>query len=155
MMVPLVSTRYKIIIGVALLVMVASIPSIYFYSQYQKVQMRASNPTEAAKQDVRDTIAAVAKLMILPVEEEPTIATITDITRLKDQPFFVNAQNGDKVLIYTKSKKAILYRPDTAKIVDIAPVNIGTSAAAVATPSTAIATPSATVPTEFPTPTKN
>lgn len=148
MVFPLISTRYKIIMFVVLFVMTASIPSIYFYRQYQKVQMRINNPTEAVKQDVKDTIAAVAKLMMLPAGEEPTIATVSDIEKLKDQPFFAAAKNGDKVLIYSGVKKAILYRPDINKIIDIAPVNIGTPAATVVTTPTA-------VPTKLPTPTKN
>lgn len=124
MIFPQVSTKYKIIAGVALLVVVASIPSIYFYRQYEKVKMRANNPAEIAKQDTIDTIAAVGKLMVLPEGEEPTVMQVADVTKLKDQPFFTNAQNGDKVLIYSQAKKAILYRPDVNKIIDIAPVNV-------------------------------
>lgn len=120
--------RYKIIIGVALLVVLASIPSVYFFRQYQKVQLKLNNPTEASKQDTKETIAAVGKLILLPEDEEPTIATVTDATKLSGQPFFTNAQNGDKVIIYTKAKKAILYRVETNKIIDVAPVNIGNSA---------------------------
>lgn len=134
--------KYKVIIGVALLVVLAAAPSVYYFRQYQKVQIRINNPTEAAKQDAADTIAAVARLMMLPADEDPTVMQVTDVSKLKDQPFFANAQNGDKVIIYTKAKKAILYRVETNKIIDVAPVNIGNSA----TPSAQTnSTPSATV----------
>ena len=121
--------RYKIIIGVAAIVVLAAAPSVYFFRQYQKVQLKLNNPTEAVKQDTKETIAAVARFMLLPVDEEPTVMQVTDVSKLKDQPFFANAQNGDKVIIYTKAKKAILYRAQTNMIIDVAPVNIGDTAA--------------------------
>ena len=79
----------------------------YFYFKYQSVQKKSFS----ANQEVQDVLAAVAKLMILPDGETPTVASVTDADKLKDQPFFTSAQNGDKVLIYSGAKKAILYRP--------------------------------------------
>ena len=63
------------------------------------------------------------KLIDLP-NETPTVATVTDSKKLKDQPFFSKVENGDKVLIFTKAKKAILFRPSTNKILDVAPLTI-------------------------------
>ena len=40
--------------------------------------------------------------------------------------FFSKAKVGDKVIIYTNARKAILYDPVAGKIVEVAPVNIGT-----------------------------
>lgn len=84
-----------------------------------------SNPTEVAKQQQEELVALVGALVVLPSGETPTVATVSDAAKLKDQAFFVEAQNGDKVLIYTKAKKAYLYRPSTDKLINIAPVNIG------------------------------
>ncbi|MFW5703539.1 MAG: LytR C-terminal domain-containing protein [Patescibacteria group bacterium] len=54
--------------------------------------------------------------LILP-EEEPLIATVTDVEKLKqEQPFYRNAKNGDKVFIW--NDKALIYRMDEDKIVD-------------------------------------
>lgn len=120
--------KYKIIIGVAFLVVLAAAPSIYFFRQYQKAQARIANPAQAAKEDAKAILAAVGKLIELPTDEEPTIATVSDVAKLKDQQFFSGAKNGDNVLIYTKAKKAILYRPSINKIIEVAPVNIGNPA---------------------------
>lgn len=140
-----------IIAAVAVVVLLAAAaPSIYFYRQYQQAQMRINDPTGAARQDALNTVAAVGKLMVLPTDEDPTVAMITDITKLKDQPFFAHAENGDKVLIYTKNKKAILYRPSTNKIIDVAPVNIGNT---TPTPSPAVTTAPSSTPGHTPTPT--
>lgn len=96
-----------------------------YHDSQNQVKKLASNPTVTAQQQQQDLINKVGKLTVLPAGEAPTVATVTDISKLKDQAFFVNAQNGDKVLIYTQAKKAFLYRPSTNKIINIAPVNLG------------------------------
>lgn len=97
----------------------------YFYNQYDTLK---KNPNKVAQDETKATIDAVGKLMILPSGESPTVATVTDPSKLKDQAFFANAQTGDKVLIYTNAKKAILYNPSGNKIVEVAPINIGNTA---------------------------
>lgn len=106
-----------------LLVIVGGGTAYYFYSENQKI---TKNPNLVAQEESKKIVEAVGKLIDLP-KEEPTIATITDKSKLKDQPFFVKAENGDKVLIFTKAKKAILYRPSTNKVIEVAPLNIGES----------------------------
>ena len=77
---------------------------------------------------MKSVVAEISKIMILPVGEDPTVATVADPEKLKGQSFFVNAKKDDKVLIYTNAKKAILYRPSERKIVEVAPLNIGQQA---------------------------
>jgi predicted membrane protein len=71
------------------------------------------------KVDNNDSKAVVQRLekhMKVP-QEEPTVATITDAIKLKEQePFYKNAQNGDKVVIW--KDKALIYRMDEDKIID-------------------------------------
>ena len=67
----------------------------------------------------------VGKIFVLPKNEIPTIATVSDPSALKNQAFFADAKKGDKVLIYTNAKKAILYDPVIKKIINVAPVNTG------------------------------
>ena len=64
-------------------------------------------------------------MIVLPEDEIPTVATVSDPEKLKEQPFFSDAKKGDKVLIYANAKKAILYDPMANKIVTVAPINIG------------------------------
>ena len=141
------------------LVLLASVPSVYFYRQYRTTQEKLAHPTQFAQEEAKLLKEKVGKLIELPVDEEPTIATVSDADRLREQPFFANAQNGDKVLIFTNARKAILYRPSTNKIIEVAPVNIGNnqppSATESAQPATT-ATPTTTpieVSTGTPTPT--
>ena len=86
-------------------------------------QSKAPAPV-AVKNDAQTLIAEVSKLIALPQDEVPTIATVSDLEALKSQIFFANATLGDKVLIYTKAKKAILYDPVNKKIIEVAPLNI-------------------------------
>lgn len=116
------------LIVIILLLLVAAIAFYYMhrYNDSQKqVRKLSSNPAITAQQEQQNLISKVGALTVLPTGETPTIATVTDITKLTDQPFFANAKDGDKVLIYTQAKKAYLYRPSTDKLINIAPVNIG------------------------------
>lgn len=102
---------------VSLILILAIGTSIYFYKKAN------SNPQEdAAKELVRIT-NMVSKHMVLPPNESPTMATVSDPEKLKDQPFFANAKKGDKVLIFSESRKAILFDPVADKIIEVAPIN--------------------------------
>lgn len=129
-----------VIFGVIVILLIAILPSYYFYRQYKTAQKFIQNPSEIAKEETKKLITTVGKLIDLPTDEEPTIATVSDIEKLKDQPFFAKAKVGDKVLIYTNAKKAILYDPVANKIIEVAPVNIGNATA------TGSATPQTTAP---------
>ncbi len=98
--------------------------SAFYFKKYQDVQKLLKNPQEASKTEVQDLTGKVGRLMVLPKDEQPTIATVQDKSKLKDQPFFAKSENGDKALLYIKAKRAILYRPSTNKIIDVAPINI-------------------------------
>ena len=87
------------------------------------------NPEKIAEAETNALIEKVGQLIELP-NEQPTIATVTDLEALKGQAFFEKAQLGDKVLIYTGAKKAFLYRPSTNKVIEVAPVNIDSDSGA-------------------------
>lgn len=107
----------------ALVVLLAG-ATVYLYMQYSGLR---ADPTKEAQAEVDKLVAQVSKLIVLPEDEQPTVATVSDVDKLKDQPFFAKAQNGNKVLIYTGAKKAILFDPIANKIIEVAPINIGDS----------------------------
>jgi len=104
----------------------------YFYTRYEKVK---KNPDLVSKEEVKTVTDSIAKYMELPSDEQPTLATVTDKEKLKDQDFFKKAQNGDKILIYANARKAILYRPSTGKVIEFAPLLIGDGSDQSAEPS--------------------
>jgi len=107
-----------------IIVAIALLTAIFFYNKYQKAQKMLTNPSEVTKDQVQELIDKVGKLIELPTGEAPTIATVSDKTKLAGQPFFVKTENGDKVLIYSQAKKAILYRPSSNKIIEVSPINL-------------------------------
>ena len=103
-----------------------AVAAIYFYIQLDELKR---NPQKNTQDQVKAIIDKVSQLVLLPDGEVPTVATVADPELLKDQPFFAKAQKGDRLLIYTNAKKAILYNPRSNKIVEIAPLSIGSNQA--------------------------
>jgi cell division protein FtsN len=106
----------KVIVAVLLLAAIGS--SVYFY---MKLHEATADPSIKAKEDLQEVIEKVSRIMVLPDDEEPTLATVSDPEKLTDQPFFKRAEKGDKVLLYSQSKKAILYSVSKDKILEVAP----------------------------------
>ena len=126
---PFLSFSKKTLLVILGVIIAASIPSAYFYNRYRVLQQQLTNPTEFARSEARQLVDKVNKLMELPTDEEPTVAIVSDVSKLKDQAFFAKAKKGDKVLIYTNARLAILYDPQVNRILNVAPVNIGTPSA--------------------------
>ncbi len=83
------------------------------------------DPNVIAQKEIGSITKKIGKFMELPEGEEPTLATVSDREKIKDQLFFAKAENGDKVLVYPIAKKAILYRPSTGKIIEVANLTSG------------------------------
>lgn len=73
--------------------------------------------------DVNVVVNLVDRHYVLPSNEKPALATVTDKSKLQSS-LSGKVQNGDKILIYQKNQKAIIYRPSIDKIVDVEPVSI-------------------------------
>lgn len=109
----------------ALLILFVLGGAIGVYTVRQRPALFGLSPSQQEIQkEVEDLISKVGKLIALPEDENPTVATVTDVEAVKDQTFFAKAQNGDKVLIYTNARKAILYRPSENRILEVGLVNI-------------------------------
>lgn len=117
-------------------ILVLAVITVLFYFRTQAQNVSGTPPSQkAAQEEVKKLVSEVGKLIDLPQGEDPTVATVTDVTKLQAQPFFQKAKNGDKVLIYSGAKKAILYDPAAKKVIDIAPINVGSPSAQVASPN--------------------
>lgn len=145
--------RFKKILFILIVLIILAGVGVYYFLQYQKTQELLKDPTKVTMIENQALIDKVGKLYLLP-NEEPRIATVSDKTQLAGQSFFINAENGDKVLIYSQAKKAILYRPSIDKIIQVSSVNIETDTKPQISPiQTQTSTPSVT-PTVKLSPTK-
>ena len=153
--------KKKFIIALVFLVVLLISPPLYYfyreynkmYGEYQKTRLQLNKSSaQLGGENTQAIIDKVNKLIELP-KETPTVASITDKTKLKNQPFFARAQNGDKVLVYQNAKKAIIYREAINKIIEVGTININEGTPT--TETSLIVTPTATVtPTFKITPTK-
>ncbi|CAN5380344.1 hypothetical protein BH10PAT3_BH10PAT3_3080 [soil metagenome] len=83
---------------------------------------------DRSKQELINITSLVNKHMILPVSETPTLATITDREKLEKNSFlYQKGKDGDKVLIYVKASRVIIYRPSIDRVVDVGPVTVDES----------------------------
>ena len=126
------SSNRKIVALLVLMVIVLGASTGYFY---KKTLSQQGTTEEAALAEAESLANKVGKLMVLPSDEVPTIATVADPEALKEQAFFTGTKNGDKVLIYTNAKKAILYDPIQNKILNVAPLNIGDAQSPASAPT--------------------
>ena len=87
-----------------------------------------SDPNGAIERSQEERTASilelVGKLYELPEGETPTIATVQDVEKLKEQPFFDGARNGDILIVFDESSTAILFRPDENRLVKVGPINV-------------------------------
>jgi len=120
--------RKELILIAVVLLIVFSGGVIVLKHKRQNSPALASQVTIPTKPPLPSTVTtlldAVSQKTAVPQDETPDVATVTDVSKLQDQLFFQKAQNGDKVLMYLTSKKAILYRPSTQTIILIAPLEI-------------------------------
>ncbi len=116
------------------LLLVAVIALSYGYYTKDSELKLLKNPQAKAASDQKEidkVLAQVSKLMILPKDESPQVLTINDAAAaIKQQPVFAGSVNGDKVLVYQKAAKAIVYSPSRNIIVAVLPVTIDNNASA-------------------------
>lgn len=91
-----------------------------FYFHWFGVGLTAQERTQI---ELQTAVTAVGKLMLLPKNETPVFAKIINAKKLaKQQQFFINAENGDELLLFQKSERAIIYSPARNIIVNVGPI---------------------------------
>lgn len=151
------SGKYKNLIFILTIIALIGLGAAgYSFFQYQSTQKelkaikQAAGASQSASGDqLSKILVEIGKIMKLPEGEIPTMATISDIGKLKDQPFFQNGKNGDILLVFNKAGKAILYNPTDKKIVEVAPVS---NAVAAGSPGSSPGQNPKSTPSPTPTP---
>ncbi len=118
---------------VTVLVLILALVAYYFFTKYQELK---ENPNAISEAEAVELSLEVGKIMVVPEDEVPTIATVSDPKLLEGQAFFKNAKKGDKVLIYSQAGRAILYDPEAKKIIEVAPIDNGSTSETIETVET-------------------
>ncbi len=115
MPISLSSFRFKqmLLFGVLIFVIAGIVGGVWYW---RRPKIAADRVVALESYEV---VEAVGKLIELPEGEVPTVATVTQESKLLDQPFFVAAETGDKVLFYPQARKALLYRPSNNKLIEV------------------------------------
>lgn len=93
---------------------------LYKYIEYKNLLKNSNNLIKIESQKI---LSNVGEMFLLPKDEIPTIATITDKNQLEKSDFYKQTDNGDKLIIYSKNQLAIVYRPSINKIITSAKIN--------------------------------
>ena len=120
----------KLLVGVIVVVVIVLLVGLGLLlrdrSNLKHEVSKLSQSQTQAVDEAKQLNSDVAKLVELPNDEVPTIGTVADVNKLKQQSVgFENAKTGDKLLIYTRSQRIIVYRPETKKIVGIVQISLG------------------------------
>lgn len=111
---------FKAAVIAIIFVIIGGLSSSTFYF-YQKYKEAGQNSVLPVKDELTVIVEEIGKFMDLP-DEIPALITVTDLEKMKSQPFFAKAESGDKVLVYVAAKKAILYRSSAKRIIETATV---------------------------------
>jgi hypothetical protein len=114
---------------VILVVLVTAVGFLaYGYITTRNELTRLSAAEDSGKSEVEKLVNEIGANLRLP-DETPTLATVSDAAKLKDQEFFKHAKNGDRVLIFAETGKALLYRPSEKKVIEYSKVNLSNTSA--------------------------
>lgn len=126
------SKNTSLIIMIIFIIVITALSGGLFWTYRQYLQSKREveelkDPGKYAEkmdQEAQAIVDKLALLMVLPTDEKPTVATVVDVDALrKENPtFYKDAKNGDRLIIY--STKAILFRAEDNKIINVAPVQI-------------------------------
>ena len=110
----------------ALVVLVAGLATLWYVPQYVAHKKAATSPERVAlnTDQVQSLVAKVSAHIQVKQGEQPTVATIQDVEILRAQnpDFYKDAQNGDRLLIW--SDKAVLYSSSQDKLLAVLPIRI-------------------------------
>ncbi len=96
---------------------------LFGWNYYKVKNLPQTISQEEQKKITEALVAKVGAIMLLPKGETPLILVIDDVKALaKENTFYKNASNGDRVLVYQKAAVAIIYSPEKNLIINVGPV---------------------------------
>ncbi len=112
----------KVILG---LVVVALIAGGLYYRNYNSPEAEQAR----IEKENKDMLAEIGERMLLP-QEEPVIYNIEDPALLaSQQPFFTGSVEGDRLILFPQTAKAVIWSPERKVIVNVGPITFDNTVA--------------------------
>jgi len=118
--------KTKLLFGLIIVLLIAVLAGVGFLlKKYNETQQEVEKlSTVQGQQELNQTqtnqlLGEMRSIIKLPDGEDPVVATITDISQLKDKDFYKDAEDGDRVVVFPNAKKAYIYRPETKTIINV------------------------------------
>jgi len=125
---PIKKSKKLFYLFVVLIILIFVVGGLYIakgfgYIGFSKTTTYASKQGEVSKDD-KVILDQLSKIILLPKDVIPTMAIITDVDKLqKQQPdFFVDAKNGQRLIVYPTM--AIIFDVQANKIMKVGPVQV-------------------------------
>jgi hypothetical protein len=94
-----------------------------------------SETTQNGATEAQQYYNEISKYVELPTGEMPTVLNISDAEEVKkDNAALTDIKDGDKMLFFTKSRKLVVYRPSSKKVVAVVSLAAPAGSAPVTTP---------------------
>ena len=125
-----------VLLAILCVLMLGSVSGFVFYKKYTSSEAVAAREVSRIEAETKMLLEELGAIMVLPVDETPLMYEVSDPNMLtNEQPFFVGSEKGDKLFVYEKAVKAILYSPARKKIINVGPITFdGQSAEAAIKP---------------------
>jgi hypothetical protein len=117
-----ISRRKIVSVAIAALLLVAGLTA---YSKRERPldpsgTLGASQSLQGATSEAQQYYNEVSPHVEVPAGEAPTVLNVSDAEAVKkDNAALTDIRNGDKMLFFAKSRKLVVYRPSTKKVVAV------------------------------------
>jgi hypothetical protein len=83
-------------------------------------QLSVNSPQAQSQEEAEELVRQISVFVELPANEVPRLITVTDSQKTIEQyPALSDLKDGDKMLLYPNSRKLVVYRPATKKVVTV------------------------------------
>lgn len=94
---------------------------LFFSTRKELVLIKDPNAqAEYAQKLSKEAVEDLKKYVVLAEGEEPVLLSVVSDKEVfkQQQAFFANVENGDQIFVFQKSSRALIWRPDSKKLVN-------------------------------------
>ena len=115
-----INIKYLILV---LLVLASAGAAVYFWNDAREAKLQTPEGVQARnEQETQSVVDSLKQQLIIEGEDKPTVARVEnpEVLIKANADFYKNVQKGDYLVLYPQ--RAIIYRLEEKKIVNIAPI---------------------------------